>query len=103
VRFLVEIRVKLPFELLDPEGARRRELLAAELERGVELRRNGTIEHIWRVPGQLRNVGIWQAADATELHEAICSLPLAPWLRVKVTPLADHPIELTFAQRRGPR
>jgi muconolactone D-isomerase len=93
MRFLVEITVELPPELRDPESERRAHLLEAELARGVELRGGGTIEAIWRVPGELRNVGIWQAADATELHEAITSLPLSNWIRVKVTPLAEHPVE----------
>ena len=35
-------------------------LRAAELERGRELRQAGSIEAIWRIPGGLRNVGIWQ-------------------------------------------
>ncbi len=93
MRFLVEITVELPEELRAPDSERRAELLRAELERGVELRRAGTIESIWRVPGGLRNVGVWNAADATGLHEAISSLPLANFLRVMVTPLAEHPIE----------
>lgn len=94
MRFLVEITIDLPAELRDPSSQRRAELLAAELGRGAELRRAGTIESIWRVPGELRNVGIWRAADATELHEALSSLPLAGWMRVGVTALADHPVEL---------
>jgi muconolactone D-isomerase len=93
VRFLVEITVELPAELRDPRSERRAALMRAELERGVELRRTETIESIWRVPGGLRNVGIWEAADATGLHEAISSLPLFDFLRVEVTPLAVHPIE----------
>ncbi len=97
MRFLVEITIKLPPELRDPDSARRAELLGAELRRGVELRRAGMIESIWRVPGELRNVGIWQAADATELHAELTSLPLATWMRTRVTPLADHPIEIEVA------
>lgn len=93
VRFLVEITVELPAALRDPASPERARLLAAELERGVELRRAGVIESIWRVPGGLRNVGVWRAADADELHEAIRSLPLAEHLRPAVTPLAEHPIE----------
>jgi muconolactone D-isomerase len=98
VRFLVEITVELPPALRDPASAERARLLAAELDRGVELRRAGTIESIWRVPGGLRNVGVWAAADADELHEAIRSLPLAEHLRAEVTPLAQHPIEREVAE-----
>jgi muconolactone D-isomerase len=91
---MVEITVDLPPELRDPECGRRAELLAAELRRGVELRKLGTIQSIWRVPGEMRNVGVWRAADATELHEALTSLPLSPWISTRVVPLADHPVEL---------
>jgi muconolactone D-isomerase len=98
MRFLVEITVELPSELREPESERRAKLREAELARGVELRRAGTIEAIWRLPGGLRNVGVWQAADATELHEAISSLPLSSWIRAEVTPLAEHPIERELAE-----
>jgi muconolactone D-isomerase len=45
---------------------------------------------MWRVPGRRANVGIWKAADASELHELIVSLPLFPWMNVQVRALADH-------------
>jgi muconolactone D-isomerase len=90
VRFLVQIEVGLPGSLPDGERA---ELLDAELERGRQLVEAGTIQAIWRVPGALRNVGIWEAADATELHEQLSSLPLFRWLRADVTPLAEHPLQ----------
>jgi muconolactone D-isomerase len=89
VKFLVEIEVQLPGAMPDDERER---LLAAELERGRELVEAGAIWAIWRVPGGLRNVGVWEAPDATALHELIASLPLYRWLRSDVTPLADHPL-----------
>ena len=39
----------------------------------------GVITRIWRLPGGLRNVGVWCAADATEL------LTAAPSVRLLVT------------------
>jgi muconolactone D-isomerase len=90
VEFLVRIEVALP---PDMSAERRAELAAAEHERGLELRRRGTIKRIWRIPGGLRNAGIWEAADATELHDAIASLPFYPWIRTEVTALAVHPLE----------
>jgi muconolactone D-isomerase len=89
LRFLVQIDVQLPGDLAEEERAK---LLAAELERGRELVEAGAIRAIWRVPGALRNVGIWEAADATELHEHLSSLPLFPWLTADVTALAEHPL-----------
>lgn len=85
----MEIDVRLPGTMADTERA---ELLEAELERGRELVDAGVIWAIWRIPGALRNVGVWEAADATELHEQLTSLPLFRWLTAEVTPLADHPL-----------
>ena len=90
MEFLVEIHVRLPGGL-DPVA--REELLARELRRGRELRDAGVIERIWRVPGALRNAGVWRTQGADELHEAIASLPCFPWIEARVTPLARHPIE----------
>lgn len=87
--YLVEIRVNLPPDL--PEHYRVK-LLALELARGRELHANGTIRHIWRVPGAIHNVGVWSANDATELHELISTLPLFRYMTVTVTPLACHPV-----------
>jgi muconolactone D-isomerase len=96
MEFLVQVRVVLPPEMPDSE---REALLEAELVRGRELLAAGSIEAIWRVPGGLRNVAIWYAADATELHELIASLPLYRWLSADVTPLAAHPV--TARNARG--
>jgi muconolactone D-isomerase len=90
VEFLVQIQVGLPAEL-DPDA--KAALIAAEQARGTELRDAGTIVRIWRIPGRLANVGIWAAPDATALHDAITSLPLFPYLDVRVTPLATHYLE----------
>jgi muconolactone D-isomerase len=90
VKFLVEIDAKLPPTLPEEDRAR---LIAAERERGRELVEAGVIWAIWRIPGGLRNVGVWEAADATELHEHITALPLYDYLTAKVTPLADHPLQ----------
>jgi muconolactone D-isomerase len=88
-RYLVQITVELPPEM--PEEARC-ELLERERLRGIELRDEGTIEEIWRLPGRLANVGVWSARATTDLHKAISSLPVWPWTRVEVTALADHPL-----------
>ena len=90
MKFLVQIDVRLPGKLTDAERA---ELLEAELERGRDLVDAGVIWAIWRIPGALRNVGVWEAADATELHEHLTSLPVFRWVTTEVTPLADHPLE----------
>ena len=66
-------------------------LRAAEAERAAELARSGTLLRLWRIPGDRANWGLWQAYDATALHEALTSLPLWPHARFEVHALAAHP------------
>jgi muconolactone D-isomerase len=90
MEFLVHITSAIPPSM--PE-AELNALVAAETDRGRELVASGNIKRIWRVPGSRRNVGIWEAVDATELHGLICSLPAYPWIAADVTALAQHPLE----------
>ena len=90
MEFLVDILIALPTDLPEP---RRSDLEAAEAARARELRADGALVRIWRIPGTRRNVGIWQAEDATALHALLSSLPLFPWMTISVTALAAHPAE----------
>jgi muconolactone D-isomerase len=90
MEFLVEIQVNWPPS--NDEQAKAA-LIEAEGERGRELARDGVIVRLWRIPGRWANVGIWEAPDATTLHEALASLPAYPWLDAKVTALARHPTD----------
>ena len=99
MEFLIEIAVNLPPDL-DPQKAKT--LRDAEAARGVELHDAGVIQRTWRIPGRRAAVAIWAAADATALHDALASLPLFPWLDIRVTPLARHYLEdLIEAKRRS--
>jgi muconolactone D-isomerase len=88
VEFLVHIEVEWPADG-DPDQLAR--LTAAERDRARELAESGRIRRLWRIPGRRANWGLWEAPDATALHEALASLPLWPWLAVEVHPLAAHP------------
>ncbi|HEU4702940.1 MAG TPA: muconolactone Delta-isomerase family protein [Conexibacter sp.] len=90
MEFLVRIQLTIPPELAPEQRAR---LAEAEARRGRELQEAGTIVRIWRIPGRTANAGVWEAPDATALHEAIASLPMFPYLQADVTPLATHPLE----------
>jgi muconolactone D-isomerase len=87
MEFLVRIQVDL-----DPNlGAEREHLLRIqEAERASELAREGILVRLWRIPGARANWGLWRAADATELHTVLSSLPLWPWMRTEIHPLARH-------------
>ena len=88
--YLVRIDVALPDTMSEDELTH---LMAAERARGRELRAGGTIQRIWRLPGGLRNVAIWQANGATELHALITTLPTYRYCTVEVQALATHPLE----------
>ena len=86
--YLVHITFTWPPGITAEEQQR---LIAAEHARARELAATGNLERLWRIPGQRANWGIWHAADATELHAVIASLPMFPHLTATVHPLAAHP------------
>jgi len=90
MEFLVRIQVGLP---VDMPASERQSLLDAEAAQARELMADGNLLRIWRVPGRQANVSLYEAPDATELHRMISSLPLWPWMDVRVEPLAAHPLE----------
>jgi muconolactone D-isomerase len=87
----MEFLVHIEIASLEGDAAARQALLEKEAERARELAATGVLHRLWRVPGRRANWGIWIAQDADELHAAISSLPLFPYLTVTVHPLARHP------------
>ncbi|MDO8213157.1 muconolactone Delta-isomerase [Conexibacter sp. CPCC 206217] len=75
----------------DPE--RVAELRAAERVRADELRAAGVLKRLWRTPGRWATVALYEAPDATDLHDALASLPMWRFTDVRVEPLASHPQE----------
>jgi muconolactone D-isomerase len=71
----------------------RERLRSLERARAAEFREQGVLKRLWRVPGRRAVIGLWDAADATALHEALASLPMFPWMDVTIEPLAMHPQE----------
>jgi len=90
MEFLVRFEPKPPADMSTEERER---LRALERERAGELRERGALKRIWRVPGRRGVVSLWEAEDATELHDALASLPMFPWIDAVVEPLAVHPQE----------
>jgi muconolactone D-isomerase len=90
MEFLVRFDVNPPASMSAEERER---LRALERIRATELRELGILRRLWRVPGRRSVVGLWEAPDATVLHDALASLPMFPWMDVTVEPLATHPQE----------
>jgi len=90
MEFLVRFEAVPPAEMPVDERERLRVL---ERARAAELREAGILRRLWRVPGTRAVVGLWEADDATALHEALTSLPMFPWISATVEALATHPQE----------
>jgi muconolactone D-isomerase len=90
MEFLVRFETAQPASMSDAERER---LRVIERERAMELRAAGTLIRLWRLPGRRGGIGLWNADDATALHEALASLPMFPWTDNTVELLATHPQE----------
>jgi muconolactone D-isomerase len=90
VEFLVRAENRLP---VDTPAEERDRLRGAERTRAQELRADGVLQRLWRLPGRNAWLGLFECADATALHDALASLPLFPWLDITVDALATHPQE----------
>jgi muconolactone D-isomerase len=77
------------------------DLVAREVERGVELMQAGKLVHIWRIVGKTANYSIWKVDSHAELHALLTSLPLFPYLEMTLTPLSEHPVALRAATTKG--
>ena len=86
--FMVEMDVNVPH---DVDQAHFDGLKAVEKARSEELQRAGKWRHLWRVAGRYSNVSIFDVTEAGELHALMMSLPLYPFMQVKVTALCQHP------------
>jgi muconolactone D-isomerase len=91
MEFLVRFEINSPESMTTDERERLRGL---ERVRAMELREQGILRRLWRVPGRRAVVGLWEAPDATALHDALASLPMFPWMDVSVESLATHPQEM---------
>ncbi|HEX3592927.1 MAG TPA: muconolactone Delta-isomerase family protein [Pseudonocardiaceae bacterium] len=91
MEFLVRQTNRMPTD--DASRQLREELRVIERKRAQELRDAGILLRLWRVPGTRDAIGLYECDDATELHDALSSLPLFHWLEISVQPLATHPQE----------
>ena len=96
--FMVEMTVRPPASLHPGELEK---LKQRERETAQRLQCDGRWRHLWRVAGRYANVSIFDVASPDELHEIVSSLPLFPYMDVRVTALARHPSALPEPDRGG--
>jgi len=70
-------------------------LKATEKARAEDLQRQGTWVHLWRIAGQYSNISIFDVPDHDALHAILSTLPLFPFMKIEVLPLARHPSSIS--------
>ena len=85
---LVRMDVNIPRDLPVEEA---NEIKAREKAYSQDLQRDGRWKSIWRVVGEYANYSIFDVASNDELHQLLQGLPLFPFMKISVTPLAQHP------------
>ena len=86
--YLVHMQVELPNTLSATDADA---LKAREKAYSQTLQQQGIWLHLWRVAGEYANYSVFDVASHDELHTLLSGLPLFPYMRLKVTPLAKHP------------
>ena len=86
--YLVHMVVDIPASLPAEEAAR---IKAEEKAYSQALQRAGKWPHLWRVVGEYANYSVFDVASNDELHDTLSQLPLFPFMKISVTPLAQHP------------
>jgi muconolactone delta-isomerase len=82
--FTISIPAGTPSQTVDDTEAR-------EAQRAKELAGQGHLLRLWRMPGESRALGLWNAGDPAKMQVIVKSLPLDPWMTVETTPLTRHP------------
>ena len=86
--FLVRMDVNIPRDFPTEQA---NEIKAREKAYSQDLQRDGRWKSIWRVVGEYANYSIFDVASNDELHQLLQGLPLFPFMKISVTPLAQHP------------
>jgi muconolactone D-isomerase len=86
--YLVHMRVELPHGM--PTDAAD-DVKAREKAYAQQLQQQGVWLHLWRVAGEYANYSVFDVEGNDQLHALLAALPLFPYMRIQVTPLAKHP------------
>jgi len=90
--FHVRMDVSIPHDM-DP--VIRADLLSREQARAKELQQSGVWPELWRVVGEYANISVFEVEDNDALHALLSSLPLFPYMKIRVIPLAEHPSKVS--------
>jgi muconolactone D-isomerase len=80
--------VQLPADMPADVAA---DIKAREKAYSQELQQRGKWLHLWRIVGEYANYSVFDVESNDELHDILSGLPLFPYMRIHVIPLARHP------------
>jgi len=86
--YLVHMEVNIPSSVSEQEATKIKSL---EKEYSQNLQKSGKWPHLWRVVGEYANYSIFDVEGNDDLHTILSGLPLFPYMKIQVTPLAKHP------------
>lgn len=86
--FLVRMDVQIPPTLSEQQA---NDIKAREKAYAQDLQKSGQWQHLWRVVGEYANYSVFDVESNDALHDLLSRLPLFPYMKIHVTPLARHP------------
>lgn len=86
--FVVEMDVNIP-ESWSEEKLQ--DYITREKKTSQKWQKSGKWVYLWRVAGKYSNISVINADSPDELHQIISSLPLFPYMNIKVTSVCKHP------------
>lgn len=89
--YLVRMDVQIPSTLPEEQA---KDIKAREKAYAQDLQRSGQWKHLWRVVGEYANYSVFDVESNDALHDLLSRLPLFPYMKIDVTPLARHPSAL---------
>jgi muconolactone delta-isomerase len=101
MEYLVTMTTSVPDGTSDQEVA---DVRAREAAHSRDLAGQGHLLRLWRPPlrpGEWRSLGLFGAADDTQLEEVLASMPLRVWRTDEATPLSPHPNDPGLPAKAG--
>lgn len=95
--FLVHMVVTPPTHLNDSTFDA---LKQKEKQYAVSFQEQGIWLHLWRVVGEFANYSVFSVGSNDQLHDILSKLPLFPYMKIYVTPLAQHPSAIAVDERK---
>jgi muconolactone D-isomerase len=86
--YLVRMDVQIPATLPEQQA---NDIKAREKAYAQDLQKSGQWKHLWRVVGEYANYSVFDVESNDALHDMLSKLPLFPYMKIEVTPLAKHP------------